>query len=244
MKPAFASACLASAALVVAWPRSGRIRWRRLAAGGAAARSVGVRIRSVMARRLDPGAAVGGGAVLCGAIGLALGGPVAGIVVAVYATLGGRALVRQRQQAAVARRRARALDELGAMAADLRAGLPVASIVDSPGALGDRAGAALALAAATGAPLADLLDRMEADGRAGDRATAVAAAQRAGVRATALLLAGLPAAGIALGYAIGVDPVHVLLRTPLGAGCSLGALALQIAGLAWSARLGRFGAAA
>jgi tight adherence protein B len=94
----------------------------------------------------------------------------------------------------------------------------------------------------TGAPLADLLDRIEADARASDRVEAVAKAQRAGVHATALLLAGLPLAGIALGYAIGADPVHVLLHTPFGAGCALVALALQVAGLAWSTRLAVAGA--
>jgi tight adherence protein B len=96
------------------------------------------------------------------------------------------------------------------------------------------------LADQTGAPLADLLERVEADARALDRIRAVAAAQAAGTRATAWLLAALPAGGIALGYAIGADPLRVLLHTPLGAGCACGAIALQFAGLAWAGRIGRF----
>jgi tight adherence protein B len=112
------------------------------------------------------------------------------------------------------------------------------SIVDC----GDgRASAAVTLAETTGAPLADLLERIEADGRAADRAAAVASAQSAGARTTAWLLGALPAAGIALGYGVGADPLKVLLHTPLGAVCATAALALQVAGLAWVGRLADVG---
>jgi tight adherence protein B len=108
--------------------------------------------------------------------------------------------------------------------------------------LRDLTAAVWRLAERTGAPVADLVDRIEADGRAADRGRAAAAAHAAGARATALLLAGLPAGGIALGYAIGVDPLRVLLRTPLGAACVAGALILQLGGLAWADRLAGAGA--
>ncbi|WP_407921886.1 hypothetical protein [Actinoplanes missouriensis] len=93
------------------------------------------------------------------------------------------------------------------------------------------------LAEQTGAPAADLLDRIESDARSTDRTTATAAAQAAGAQATALLLAGLPLGGIGLGYAIGADPLAVLLRTPVGVACALTAVLLQVAGLRWSQRL-------
>jgi tight adherence protein B len=93
------------------------------------------------------------------------------------------------------------------------------------------------LAEQTGAPAADLVDRIEADARAADRARASAAAQAAGAQATALLLAALPLGGIALGFAIGADPLQVLLHTSLGAACAGSALLLQCAGLAWADRL-------
>jgi tight adherence protein B len=99
------------------------------------------------------------------------------------------------------------------------------------------------LAERTGAPVADLVDRIEADARTADRARASVAAQAAGARATAMLLAGLPVGGIALGYAIGVDPLQVLLHTSLGAACVAGALLLQIGGLAWADRLASAGSA-
>ncbi len=93
------------------------------------------------------------------------------------------------------------------------------------------------LAERTGAPAADLLERIERDARAADRSAKAAAAQSAGAQMTALLLAGLPLAGLAMGYTIGGDPVDVLLHTPWGAACAIGALLLQIAGLKWSQRL-------
>ena len=103
--------------------------------------------------------------------------------------------------------------------------------------IGDLVAAVWRLAERTGAPAAELVERIEADVRAGDRSRASAAAQAAGARATALLLAALPVGGIALGYGIGVDPLRVLLHTPLGAACAAGAFTLQTAGLAWAARL-------
>jgi tight adherence protein B len=111
----------------------------------------------------------------------------------------------------------------------------------APGAgrLHDLARSAIALAERTGAPLAELVERVEADARAGDRAASAAAAQAAGAQATAWLLAALPLGGIALGYAIGVDPLAVLLRTPLGAACATTAVLLQLAGLTWADRLVR-----
>jgi hypothetical protein len=93
------------------------------------------------------------------------------------------------------------------------------------------------LAEQTGAPAADLVERIEADARASDRSRATAAAQAAGAQATALLLAALPIGGIALGYGIGVDPLQVLLHTPLGAACAIGATLLQCGGLLWADRL-------
>ncbi len=99
--------------------------------------------------------------------------------------------------------------------------------------------AALRVAERLGAPLADLLDRVAADLRAAERCRANVAAQTAGAQATAWLLAGLPLAGVGLGYGMGSDPLRLLLHTPLGGVCALAALVLQGAGLAWTAMLCR-----
>ncbi|PWR15185.1 hypothetical protein DKT69_12325 [Micromonospora sicca] len=109
---------------------------------------------------------------------------------------------------------------------------------DGPARVAELARAAVRLADRTGAPLAELLERIEADARAADRGLAAAAAQAAGARATAWLLAALPLGGIGLGYAIGVDPVAVLLHTPVGGASAVAAVGLQVGGLLWAERLG------
>jgi tight adherence protein B len=196
----------------------------------------------------------------------ALGGVVAGLVTAAYGTLAVRAVTSRAKERARAARRRELLDQLTGAASDLRAGLPTGAAIPGdpdpqpdPGPHTDpgpdphpdrsrdllrtRVRAAAGLAERTGAPLAELLDRIEADARAGDRARVSAGAQAAGAQATAWLLAGLPAGGLALGYVIGADPLQVLLHTPIGAVCALGAVALQMAGLAWSRRIMRAGGA-
>jgi tight adherence protein B len=182
------------------------------------------------------------------------GGLVGAAVAAAYGVAALRAAHHRAGRERSAESRRELLDRLGAAAADLRAGVPAATALLPP-ATGDPGpeqdpeqgrdplrswvGVVVALAERTGAPLAELLERLEADGRATDRARSGAAAQAAGSQATAWLLSGLPVGGIALGYAIGADPLAVLFRTPVGAGCALGAVALQLAGLAWSRRITR-----
>jgi tight adherence protein B len=173
-------------------------------------------------------------------------GPVAAVISAGYAATGGVVVTSRRRAAADAKAFAAALAAIGAVAADLRAGGdPLVALARVQPALqpaaassmSRRVGAALRVADDTGAPLAELLDRLETDGRTLARARAAATAQASGAQATAWLLAALPAAGIALGTGVGADPVGVLLRTPLGAACAGGAMTFQILGLAWTDRL-------
>ncbi|MEU8073458.1 hypothetical protein AB0B20_27275 [Micromonospora sp. NPDC049151] len=191
-------------------------------------------VPGMSAGRVLPAAALGG--AVAGAL---LGGPVAALVLATYGVLAARAVLRRRTHRAAALAHRRDLDRLAAVAADLRAGLPVDGGADAgSGRVARLARAAGRLADRTGAPLADLLERIEADARAADRGLAAAAAQAAGARATAWLLAALPLGGIGLGYGIGVDPVAVLLHTPVGAGSAIAAVVLQAGGLLWAERLG------
>jgi tight adherence protein B len=189
------------------------------------------------------------------ASGWLAGGPVAAFVAAVYGALLTGAALRRVARREAASARAESLDNLAALGADLRAGLPPASAAArlpraetaTPGRtqhaicaerrISDLADAVWRLAERTGAPAADLVERIEGDSRAADRAKASAAAQAAGAQATALLLAALPLAGIGLGYMIGADPLRVLLHTPLGAACAAGAVVLQCAGMLWADRL-------
>ncbi|HEU0237721.1 MAG TPA: hypothetical protein VFR11_00360 [Micromonosporaceae bacterium] len=182
-------------------------------------------------------------------------GPVAAVVAAAYALTGAVVFASRRRDAADAVAFRVALANIAAAAADLRAGAdPITALGDSgwrgrPSArvprpdegdvLRGRVSAAVHVAEETGAPLADLLERLERDGRALAQARASAVTQAAGAEATAWLLAVLPVAGIALGQGVGADPVHVLLHTPIGATCACGAIACQVGGLAWVRRLAR-----
>jgi tight adherence protein B len=244
---------LALAAVVVTWPVAGRASRRRLILGALTPGPPGRRkpgqvaaaVSRCRGRVLGPGRAAVWAVVVTGAaLALASGGPVAALVAAGYGVPAGRAVLRRRERRTRTGRRAALLDTLSAAAADLRAGLPAAAALPDPGQgrpdpLVAKIRAATRLAEQTGAPLADVIERIEADARSADRARAAAGAQAAGSRATAWLLAGLPVGGLALGYAIGADPLAVLLHTPVGAACAIGAVTLQLAGLAWAARIVR-----
>jgi len=90
-----------------------------------------------------------------------------------------------------------------------------------------------------GAGLADGLDRLEGALRAERDQRADLRAQLSGARSTALMLAGLPVLGLALGAALGADPLRVLLHTGPGLGClAIGGL-LEGLGMWWAMRIVR-----
>src|SRR5690606_35867791 len=62
-------------------------------------------------------------------------------------------------------------------------------------------------------------------------------AQLAGPRTTAVLLAGLPVAGLLMAGALGASPMLFLLTTPVGLGCLVSGAALNAAGLWWTRRM-------
>lgn len=63
------------------------------------------------------------------------------------------------------------------------------------------------------------------------------AAEVAGPRATATLLAGLPLLGLALAAGLGAHPLQVLLQTPLGLACLVTGLGLDALGWWWTGRI-------
>lgn len=96
--------------------------------------------------------------------------------------------------------------------------------------------AACRLAAELGAPSAVLLEQVTLavvrDAEAQDRRRAALA----GPRATARLLAWLPAGGLGLGHALGADPLAVLLRPGAGTLLLVTGAALAVTGQRWTAR--------
>ena len=93
------------------------------------------------------------------------------------------------------------------------------------------------IAEASGCPLADVLTRFAAQLEVEDDADAARQTALAGPKATVRLLTWLPLMGLGLGMALGVDPLAILLGTPLGLAALVAGAALTIAGRVWSARL-------
>ncbi|MFI7017167.1 type II secretion system F family protein [Streptomyces sp. NPDC050164] len=116
----------------------------------------------------------------------------------------------------------------------------LATAARQPGAEGLRGLAACwRVAVDQGAGLAAGLDRLAAALRAERDQRSDLRAQLAGARATAVLLAGLPALGLLIGTALGADPLHVLLHTTAGLGCLVAGGVLEGLGLWWVLRIVR-----
>jgi tight adherence protein B len=116
----------------------------------------------------------------------------------------------------------------------------LATAARQPGAEGLRGLAACwRVAVDQGAGLAAGLDRLAAALRAERDQQCDLRAQLAGARATAVMLAGLPALGLLIGTALGADPLHVLLHTGAGLGCLAAGGVLEGLGLWWVRRIVR-----
>jgi tight adherence protein B len=98
-------------------------------------------------------------------------------------------------------------------------------------------GLAWQLGADTGFALAGVLDRVAADLHAEQGHRRTVEAVLAGPRASALMLAGLPLVGIALGAAMGARPLAVLTSSLGGQLLGLVGVLLDVAGLFWMRRL-------
>jgi tight adherence protein B len=200
----------------------------------------------------------GGPAVLPGVAGVLAGGA-AGVVIA--------AEVGRRRQDAELRATAEALiglgDELragqrpGAALAAASAAVAhprVAAVLADAGAVARSGGdvpavlgsgpvrfgllaAAWVVSARSGASLAEIVGRLEAEVRAEQAQRQQALAHLAGARATMAMLAALPLLGLALADGIGADPVGVLLGTGGGQAVLLGGVCLDVIGLLWSMRI-------
>ncbi|WP_327325172.1 type II secretion system F family protein [Streptomyces sp. NBC_01210] len=91
----------------------------------------------------------------------------------------------------------------------------------------------------SGAGLAAGLDRLEAALRAEWGQRQELRAQLAGAWSTVVLLAVLPLIGLAMGWALGADPLGVLLHTAAGLVCLLVGGLLEAAGFCWAMRIVR-----
>jgi tight adherence protein B len=234
---------LIAAALVVApRPVPATARLRLLTPGGVSHRGVR-RGGPPAARATSPAVAavVGGFAFLLVAEGVpgssgpilpVLAGAVAGATVGQVLTT---ALARRTRQRAAAAQ----VDAVAAIAAEVRAGQTPDAALAAAGlrALPAELDAVWALSERSGAPVATVLDRLEEDLRGRTRRRQAVATQLAGARSTALLLAGLPTLGVALGIGMGAAPIPVLFGTTTGQLALLAGVVLDSAGVLWTARI-------
>jgi tight adherence protein B len=124
------------------------------------------------------------------------------------------------------------------LAGDVPAALDQAA--NAPGAAGLRAlAAAWRVSEESGAAFAALSERLADSLRADEAIHRQTESSLAGARSTARILAALPAFGIALGYALGAEPLTFLTSTPPGWLCLTAGLALTAAGLHWTTRLSK-----
>ncbi|WP_243867217.1 type II secretion system F family protein [Actinophytocola oryzae] len=93
------------------------------------------------------------------------------------------------------------------------------------------------LAQRHGLPLADVLDAVRRDLEQRARFTRHVLARMAGPRSSALALSLLPALGLALGTAMGANPLAMLTDTVPGQALLVAGVALMCAGIAWSTRI-------
>ncbi len=135
---------------------------------------------------------------------------------------------------------------LRAAAAAGAQGHPVSAALRRRPATGLRAGELRALAAlastwqvqeATGAPVADLLARTAAALRADADAELARRSAMAAPAATARVLVALPLLGLALGMAVGADPLHVMVSTRAGQVSAVTGVVAAVTGWWWTRAL-------
>ncbi|HUR12933.1 MAG TPA: type II secretion system F family protein [Mycobacteriales bacterium] len=90
-----------------------------------------------------------------------------------------------------------------------------------------------------GSSLALAVDRLEEALLADQACREEVEADLEGPRTSAMLLAVMPLFGLGMGAGLGGDPVHVLLRTPVGWGCLVIGVGLELLGLWWTGRIVR-----
>lgn len=124
------------------------------------------------------------------------------------------------------------------LSGDVSSALVAASLRAGAGGLA-RLAAVWSVSQHSGAGLADGCERIADWLRDDEALRREVAAQLAGARASARLLAFLPVLGILLGASMGARPLDVLLGTPYGLACLVVGGALAGLGLWWTERLAR-----
>ncbi|MCF6387679.1 type II secretion system F family protein [Mycobacterium sp. MBM] len=125
----------------------------------------------------------------------------------------------------------------GRLGADVGAGLQAVSAASAQPQAWERLAVCWRLAQSHGLAIATLMKAAQHDIVERERFRARVDAGLAGARTTAAVLAGMPLLGIALGQAIGADPVAFLFSGGAGGVLLVIGIALSCLGLCWSDRI-------
>ncbi len=131
----------------------------------------------------------------------------------------------------------RAVAARARLGADVGAGLRSAAGSSTLPAHWERLAVCWQLAADHGLAMATLMRTAQRDIDERQRFSSHVTSKMAGARATAVILAGLPALGVALGQLIGAHPVRFLLHGHLGGWLLVVGTMLACGGLLWSDRI-------
>jgi tight adherence protein B len=131
----------------------------------------------------------------------------------------------------------RAVAARGRLGADVTAGLRDAARSSALPTHWDRLAVCWELAAEHGLGIATLMRAAQLDIAERQRFSARVSSGMAGARATAAILAALPALGVLLGQLIGARPLSFLLRGHAGGWVLVAGSVLTCAGMLWSDRL-------
>jgi tight adherence protein B len=205
------------------------------------------------------------GGLAAASFGAVLSTPLVALLAGISGFAAGRAWTAVRLDRDRETRLLAVADGLGALAADLRSGRAVETATVSAvaacadeasgralarairaagpaeeGDLGqalDRISAGVLLSSRTGCSLAAVVAAVEDDLRARHRQRLELRSATAAPRASALLLAGLPVVGLAMGSGVGAAPWAVLTTTATGQVLLVAGVTLELAGVLWSRRL-------
>jgi tight adherence protein B len=244
---------LAAAAALLLWPAPvSRVRRVRPGAGTPAWEVL------PGSRRLLPLAA----ASLAAGVAAVLSTPLVAVLAGGCAALGARSVRAARRRTRDDADLLGLAEGLGVLGAELSAGRPVGvatrtaaascregraatllstalreDVGPAGGPVLDRIRAAVRLSGTTGCSLTVVLAAVEDDLRARHRRRLDLRTATAGPRAAAVLLAGLPLLGLAMGSGVGAHPWSVLTTTAAGQVALVAGVLLEVAGVAWVGRL-------
>ncbi len=97
--------------------------------------------------------------------------------------------------------------------------------------------AVCAMSARTGAPMAEVLDACAEGITESGEARSARDVALAGPLASARMLAALPIFGLALGWALGADPLGFLFTTMFGRLALIAGVGFEVLGIVWTARM-------